>query len=88
MSLGPIWKDVNCGLLPYDLLPQCAQLPAFVWIDRFDKPNPAVKMRSEVGMSFAILALWSKPDTVREYRLEMIEIIAPDIHALIYDKAD
>jgi hypothetical protein len=88
MSLGPIWEDVNCGLLPYDLLPQFAQSRALFWIDRFDKPNPAVQMRSEVGMSFAILALRSKPDAVREYRLEMIEIIPPDIHALIYDKAN
>ncbi len=61
-----------------------SQPQSLLRINALCKCDAAFQMRAKVREIFAVLAVWTEPDAIRQRRLKLIEVAAHDIWVLIY----
>jgi hypothetical protein len=71
---------------PLDALKDRPKAASFDRVDLFDEAYSAFEVRTKTGMAAAILAGWTEPHTIRQRRLQQIEILPSDIHVPIDDQ--
>jgi hypothetical protein len=73
--------------MPRDAIEYRAEAFSASGVDHFDECQAALEVRSEVGMSIAVLALRTCAHTVGQRRFEAIEFASLNVEALVDDKA-